>query len=110
MRREVEYIIRLSLFDRYRHKHIEQKGKIIYFCVQYETIVEGKWYPVVRYDVSHGFAHRDLINIKGEIAKTPLFAEDYNDALTFAESDLKTNWEIYKERFLKEAKKLWKKK
>jgi len=51
-----------------------------------------------------------LINIKGEIAKTPLFAEDYNDALTFAESDLKTNWEIYKERFLKEAKKLWKKK
>ena len=45
-----------------------------------------------------------MINIKGEIAKTPLFAKDYNDALTFAESDLKTNWEIYKERFLKEAK------
>ncbi len=27
---------------------------------------------------------------------------DDNDALTFAESDLRANWEIYKERFLKE--------
>jgi len=26
-----------------------------------------------------------------------------NDALTFAESDLKANWEVYKERFLREA-------
>ena len=25
-----------------------------------------------------------------------------NDALTFAESDLKSNWAIYKERFLEE--------
>ena len=25
---------------------------------------------------------------------------NYNDALTFAENDLKTNWEYYKQRFL----------
>lgn len=74
----------------------------MHFRVQFETLIGGKWYPVVRYDTSHGFAHRDLINRKGEVRKTPIFIYDYNDALTFAESDLRANWEIYKERFLKE--------
>lgn len=109
MKHETEYVIRLGLSDRYRHKHIRERGKIVYFRIQYETMIEEKWYPVVRYDTAHGFAHRDLINIKGEVVKTPLFIQDYNDALTFTEDDLKANWEIYKERFLKEAS-LWKRK
>jgi hypothetical protein len=33
------------------------------------------------------------------ISKTPLFNQDYNDALTFAENDLKFNWEHYRQRF-----------
>lgn len=102
MKREVEYAIRLGASDRYRHKHIRERGKIVYFRIQYETLIGDKWYPIVRYDTSHGFTHRDLINRKGEVTKTPLFICDFNDALTFAESDLKANWEIYKERFLKE--------
>lgn len=100
MKREIEYAIRLGSADRYRHKHIRERGKILYFSVQFETKIADKWYPVVRYDTSHGFAHRDLINRKGQVIKTPIFIHDYNDALTFAESDLKANWEIYKKRFL----------
>lgn len=53
----------------------------------------------MRYDTAHGFAHRDLMNIHGRVDKTPLFNQDYNDALTFAENDLKTNWEYYKKRY-----------
>jgi len=34
------------------------------------------------------------------MVKTPLFNQDFNDALTFSESDLKTNWEHYRKRFL----------
>jgi hypothetical protein len=102
MKREVEYAIRIGKSDRYRHKHIRERGKIVYFRIQYETKIGEDWYPVVRYDTSHGFAHRDLINRKGEVTKTPLFIRDYNDALTFGENDLKANWKIYKERFLKE--------
>ena len=101
MKREVEYVIRLGASDRYRHRHVREKGKVVYFRIQYETMVGEKWHPVVRYDTAHGFAHRDLISRKEEVAKTPLFTSDYNDALTFAESDLKANWEIYKERFLR---------
>ena len=57
----------------------------------------------MRYDTSHGFAHRDLLNRKQEIVtKTPIFIHDYNDVLTFAESDLKANFHMYRERFVKE--------
>jgi len=102
MKREVEYSVRLSARDRYRHRHTREKGKVIYFSIQLETMIEGKWYPIVRYDTAHGFAHRDLLSGKGEtITKTPIFVRDYNDALVFAESDLKANWVIYRERFLR---------
>ena len=72
----------------------------MFFRVQYETKAKHKWYPVVRYDTTHGFAHRDLMNIKGEVKKAPLFNQDYNDTLTFAENDLKSNWIYYKRGFL----------
>jgi hypothetical protein len=103
--REVEYEIRLGVNDRYRHKHIREKEKIIFFRIQYETRIKEKWYPVVRYDNSHGFAHRDFMERGGKTTKTPLFIQNLNDAFTFAENDLKANWEIYKERFLIEEKK-----
>jgi len=40
------------------------------------------------------------MSFTGSVVKTPLFNQDYNDALTFAESDLKLNWEYYKRRFM----------
>jgi hypothetical protein len=42
--------------------------------------------------------------MKQEKRKTPLFITDRNDALTFAENDIKDNWELYKERFVREGK------
>ena len=44
--------------------------------MQYETRLEGKWFPVVRYDTEHGFAHRDLLDKKGDKQKTPMFTKD----------------------------------
>ena len=73
-----------------------------FFRVQLETLIEREWLPVVRYDTAHGFAHRDLMSRHGEVEKTPLFNQDTNDALTFAESDLKTNWLSYRNRFREE--------
>ncbi|MBU0599299.1 hypothetical protein KJ997_00750 [bacterium] len=101
MKGEVEYTIRLGPVDRYRHKHIREKWKVVHFRIQYETLIGDKWYHVVRYDAAHGFAHRDLMSRKGQVTKTPILIFNYNDALIFAESDLKANWEIYKERFLR---------
>jgi hypothetical protein len=95
-----EYVIRLSLGDRYRHVHVRAKDRIVFFRIQLETLVGEKWMPVVRYDTAHGFVHRDLLDKRGYAIKTPLFNQDLNDALTFAENDLKTNWLSYRERFL----------
>ncbi len=100
--KKIEYLIRIGPFDRYRHLHFQEKGKIVFFRVQYETKIDDKWHPVVRYDTAHGFAHRDLLTLSGPVKKTPLFNQDYNDALTFAENDLKSNWQYYKRRLLEE--------
>ena len=104
VRKEVKFVIPFSQEDRYRHYHLRIRGQVIDFTVQYETFINGKWFHVVRYDTSHGFAHRDLFDIKGKKRKTPLFIIDRSDALTFAENDIKNNWEIYKQRFLKGTK------
>ncbi|MBI4522444.1 MAG: hypothetical protein HY695_01385 [Deltaproteobacteria bacterium] len=58
-------------------------------------------FVVVRYDSSHGFAHRDQYDVRGRSTKTPLLALNYNQALTFAKLDLKANWQVYRERFFK---------
>jgi hypothetical protein len=97
---KVEYVIRIGHNERYRHLHVQERGRITFFRLQYETRVDERWYPVVRYDTAHGFAHRDLISLDGTVVKTPLFNQNFNDALTFAESDLKTNWAHYRNRFL----------
>jgi hypothetical protein len=102
--KELEFVIPFSSQDRYRHYHLSVKGQVIEFSVQFETFINGEWFPVVRYDTSHGFAHRDLLDIKGQKRKAPLFTTDNNDALTFAENDIKDNWQVYKQRFLEEAK------
>ena len=99
MENQTEFTIRLSPKDRYRHSHIRRKSTIIFFRLQYETLIDKEWKAVVRYDTAHGFAHRDLLDKHSNVQKTPLFNQDYNDALTFAENDLKTNWQSYKSSF-----------
>ena len=99
----VEYVVRIGTTDRYRHLHIPNKGIIVFFRVQYETRIGKQWHPVVRYDTAHGFDHRDLLDIMGRVKKTPLFNQDYNDALSFAESDLKSNWLSYKRAFVEDS-------
>ena len=95
----------LTSTDRYRHQHTRLKGEIIKFKVQYEIKVERDWFPVIRFDTSHGFAHRDLIDGRGRKKKTPMFVKDFNEALIFAEADIKSNWKMYKEQFIKEYEK-----
>ena len=98
--REKRFIVMLTPKDRYRHSHIRLKGEVLSFVAQYETLLEGKWLPVVRYDTEHGYAHRDIMDEGGSKHKTPMFTEDYNEALTFAEYDIKLNWKIYRGSFL----------
>jgi hypothetical protein len=59
---EKSYEISLSFEDRERYRHIKQGKRILAFTVQYETLVEGEWRPVIRYDTAHGVVHKDILD------------------------------------------------
>lgn len=101
-----EFIKELSLDgdDRLRIKIEVEKGKVINVVVQYESKIKDKWHPIVRYDCSHGFFHRDVLSFKGGKTKQIIQIQNLKDALTYAEQDIKDRWEWYKERFKKEIK------
>jgi len=91
--------------DRLRIKISITKGASTDIVVQYESRIMNKWHPIVRYDCSHGFFHRDILHPKGETTKQAIPIQNLKDALTYAEQDIKDRWEWYKERFKKGMKK-----
>ena len=70
------------------------------FTVQYEAIISGKTYPVIRYDIAHGFVHRDTLDWTGRgIDKLPIYGRTYNEAMTEAIADLNRHWPTYRAEF-----------
>ena len=98
-----EFVRRYTDTVRVRQSYLLHKGKILEFVIQLEIYIKNKWFAVVRYDTAHGYPHRDYLHPDGRVDKTPLFCSTYNEALTFAEEDIKNNWELYKEYFIKEV-------
>ncbi len=68
---EREFVIYLDVLNqnRYRHWHIRERGQIVEFRIQYETLIAGEWHPVVRYDSAHGQPHRDILHRDGAQTK-----------------------------------------
>jgi hypothetical protein len=102
--KEIEFLFSLSEEgeDRLRVTALKRKGKVLKFVVQYEADIENKWRAIVRYDTSHGFAHKDIIHYNGKKEKQPLYFPDQNMAFTFAIQDLKISWKWYRVAYQKE--------
>ena len=98
---EREFIIPLELNARMRVWHRIERGQVKAFSVQLEVFLAERWMPVVRYDTAHDFAHRDLYTKDGKQVKTPL-GMDFNQARTFAQQDILTNWQEYRRTFLED--------
>jgi hypothetical protein len=94
---ETTYIIDLTPEgqNRYRHRHVLERNRIVEFSVQYEAFLFGKWHSIVRYDSAHNIGHRDLLHPNGTETKTTFRNWDYAQVLTFGERDLKQNWQMY---------------
>ena len=90
--------------ERLRFKIITLKGKVVDVVIQYETLFEGIWIPIVRYDCAHGYFHRDILNPDGSQKKLPIAIEDLETAISYAEQELKDRWESYKETYFKNKK------
>jgi len=72
--------------------------------VQWELSIQGQWHAVRRYDTAHGFAHCDILHPDGRVEKVPLAFRDFNDALTFAETDVRAHWSLAVQRYAQEVK------
>jgi len=104
--REIEYVYYLTtdLIDRLRVSAQIEEKTVIRFSVQYEAFIKQKWHPIVRYDTSHGFAHKDILHPDGTVEKQPLLFYNFNLALTFAVQDLKLLWKWYRGSYEREVK------
>ena len=80
------------------------KGKVTDLVIQYESKIKEKWYSIVRYDCSHGFFHRDTLFPNGKKEKQAISILTLEDAVNYAEQDIKDRWEFYKDRFIKNMK------
>jgi hypothetical protein len=77
-------------------------GQVTRFTVQYETLLDGRITPVMRCDTAHGFAHCDILGRDGAtLRKRDIKANSFNEALQLGMRDLRDNWRMYLERFLK---------
>ena len=87
--KEITFLFALSddLEGRIRVTALKKKDKILKFVVQYEALIKKKWTPIVRYDTSHGFSHKDIIHCNGNVEKQPLHFQNFNMAFTFAIQD-----------------------
>ena len=47
--------------DRLRIKIETERRNVVDMVVQYEAKFGEEWHPIVRYDCSHGFFHRDVM-------------------------------------------------
>jgi hypothetical protein len=82
-----------------RMRFLWDVGQIVEFVVQLELFVDNHWYPVVRYDTAHGFAHRDILRPTGSQEKQPLGITDYQEAMMYADVDIRMRYVEYCNRF-----------
>jgi hypothetical protein len=92
----------VSLEDRIRCVFETFKEKVVRInVVQYETRIDDKWLPVIRYDTAHGFFHRDVYLFGGKKHfKEFIFKPSLDEALTYAIQDIRLNWQKYKSAYM----------
>ncbi len=80
-----------------------ERGHVVDFVVQYEIVFETDRYAVVRYDGSHGRAHRDTLDAQGETIRKVWLSEyvTFDQAIRDARLDFDDNWSRSRDEFLR---------
>lgn len=86
--------------ERLRFKVITKKGLVTDIMIQYESYINNKWVPIVRYDCAHGYFYRDIMNPDGSQDKVAISIEKLEIAIGYSEQELKDNWQNYKNNYL----------
>jgi len=102
--RKKEFIRPLSHENRIRENFSVDKGEVKRIVVQFESRIHDKWVPIIRFDTAHDFFHKDIMNPDKTKVQIKISSFNLNDALTYAELDLKNNWQRYKAQYLEKMK------
>ncbi len=88
-------------FNRIRIFGFTKRGDVKDIMCQYESLMNGKWIAIIRYDSSHGQPfHRDVMMPNGEKEKELVEIESLNEAFTYAVQDIKDKWRFYFNRYI----------
>ena len=99
---ETDFVLSLGNSNETLRVRFVREGKsIIRFTVQYETEIESRAMPVVRYDTAHGAPHRDILNWDGSTRHSnPMWdVVDYAAAMNAAIEEIEANWQRYRSEF-----------
>ena len=79
-----------------------ERGTVVRFVAQYEAVIEGRTYAVIRYDNAHGESHRDTLDWSGRVVDKRWLAGKPNaKALDVGIADIKATWRDYRVEFLR---------
>ena len=95
------YTLPLSDEDKLFVRFCLKKGKIAEFVLQYYTKTPKGWRTVIRYDTSHGYAHKDVYaySKRGKIRHEAM-GDEFSSIFTAALEDIKTHWKELKENYM----------
>jgi len=97
-----DYIVNRFL-DRLFVRFVSEPGVIVDYAVRYAARIDDSLIPVVLCDGSHGQGHCHDLDWNGNKLRrvSSRHGPDLNAAMTEAIEDLTTNWERYREAFLR---------
>jgi hypothetical protein len=90
--------------NRYRPYHAWEGKRIMAFRLQYEALIAGKWYAILRYDTAHGQPHKDTLHPDGSETKEWFTVYSNAEVLTIGQRDSMENWPAYRAVFEREMK------
>ncbi len=78
---------------------------VVKFSVQHETLIDGRWRKVVRYDNAHDGPHRHTFHPDDSERRVVMAKSNDNDAFTMAQDDVKRNFKKLRERYIMSIRK-----
>jgi len=101
--KESDFVLFLDPDTQLRIRFRQDRNAVLEFLVQLETMSEGEWRAVVRYDSAHGQPHRDILDQQGREVRKQWLPGSFNDVLTLGIKDLRQDWRRYVRAFKEDA-------
>lgn len=77
-----------------------ERGRQVRFTAQYEAVIDGRIYPVIRYDTAHGDPHRDTLDRHCTVVDKKWFwGAPLGQTLRTAIADIRADWPAYRAVF-----------